>query len=445
LDRATTSHHPQSNQSSGNKSEKKNGTLVTAIILGGIGFSISLWLAVNFYQLGIFQQYNVLFDTDPGCRLASLAHGWCQGSRNITHPNFSNFFNPPVRIAGLLAHHFLNDVNLEQVRVFIALLILPAASALQTSILFLTAGYLGFSRLQSILLSLLAIVTFTQLIYGSTPEHYGITSCVFAMAICLMAKLVTQQRSDLAYAWVGLQVLAIGITITSAVPLAILHFAALLGAKQRFWPSVWRTGGTAVIAVIITFSIAFAMNRLYEAPKADRDVEKFVDKYWAAEPIQRILEFPSALVNTFAPPRPSVAENIPAIGKGAPIKIRFTFANSPHSLSDWRPMGALVISFLIVGVSALFLAGGARGTVGAASLSIVFFNWTLHGFWGTELFLYASHWLVPAVMLMSGVFCIPRVPPRWINMAMAGFIAVILFVNIENISFILATVANLSS
>jgi hypothetical protein len=419
--------------------------LVTAIILGGIGFSISLWLAVKFYQLGIFQQYNVLFDTDPGCRLASLAHGWCQGSRNITHPNFANFFNPPVRIAGSLASHFLNDLNLVQFRVYIALLILPAATALQTSFVFLTAGYLGLSRLQSTLLSLLAIVTFTQLIYGSVPEHYGITSCVLAMAICLMTKLVTQRRNDMAYAWVGLQVLAIGITITSAVPLAILHFAALLGAKQRFWPSVWRTGATAVIAVIITFAIAFAMNHLYEAPKADRDVEKFVDQYWAAEPLQRILEFPSALVNTFAPPRPSITENRAAIGKGAPIKIEFTFANASHAFSDWRPMGALVISFLIVGAGALFLAGGARGTVGVASLAIVFFNWALHGFWGSELFLYASHWLVPAVMLMSGLFCIPRVPPRWITMAMAGFVAVILFVNIENISFILATVANLSS
>ena len=421
------------------------GMIVSIILLASLAFSINLWFAISLYHLNVLQQYDVLFNTDPGCRLASLAHGWCSDSRNIKHPNFANYFNPPIRIAGMLASPFLNEADTVHFRVLLALLVLPAAAALQTVLLFLTAGHLGFSRIQATLVSLLSIAAFAQLIYGSIPEHFGVTSCILAVAFYLMAKLVAEQRREMRFAWGALQVLAMGVTITNAAPLAMLHFITLLGLKRRFWPSVWRTGATAVIAVIITFTTALAFNRLYEAPEFQLNVPDFVKKNWAEDPLQRILEFPTALANTFVSPKPMVIENTAAIEHGYSIEISFTFENAPQVFIDERWLGALVLLLLMLGASALIVSGGLRRMVGVAALGVVLFNWGLHAIWGGELFLYAAHWLVPAIILMSGVFCLTKVRPLLINLPVAAFIAAIFFTNATIISYILATLEHVSS
>ena len=83
--------------------------------------------------------------------------------------------------------------------------------------------------------------------------------------------------------------------------------------------------------------------------------------------------------------------------------------------------------------------------VGLAAIGIVLFNWSFHAVWGAELFLYAGHWLVPAILLMSGVFCFDKIRPLFINMAMTGMIVAILSMNALNISYILTTLENVSS
>jgi hypothetical protein len=70
--------------------------LAGASIAGALSLILYGWLMVLWRDHGILAQYNIIFDTDPNIRLATLAHGW--GSDGMVHPLLRFMFSIPIRM-----------------------------------------------------------------------------------------------------------------------------------------------------------------------------------------------------------------------------------------------------------------------------------------------------------------------------------------------------------
>jgi hypothetical protein len=117
---------------------------LTALMLVALCFPIYTLLAWKFDALGVFEQYNVLFDADPSARLGCFAQGWGGDGRSIAHPNLCNLINPPIRVAAAALQAL--GIGGADVARQLALLVAPAAAAAAVVLMFLLALRAAGSR-----------------------------------------------------------------------------------------------------------------------------------------------------------------------------------------------------------------------------------------------------------------------------------------------------------
>jgi hypothetical protein len=118
-----------------------------AALLAVLSFALHLGLTREFERLGVFDQRDLLFDADPDSRLAAFSAGRHLG---IKHPNLMPYFSPPIGAAAKLIVSVLPSADEREVRRRLGILVVPAASALKTALIFILFQRLGHSLLVSV-------------------------------------------------------------------------------------------------------------------------------------------------------------------------------------------------------------------------------------------------------------------------------------------------------
>lgn len=417
--------------------------LAALIVLTLAAFTLDYSLQRRFLKLGVLDQYNVIFDMDPPCRLSGVANGWCSGNRNFAHPNLANMFNPPVRAVSWVVAKILSRTDDVTIRRQLALVIFASLSAVQTALVFLIMQALGFTRGQSFMISALYVASFSQLIFGSVPEHFTFSSLAIAVGFLMMINMLRVRGGDTRVGWVALGVVATGITITNIFPLSILRFGSLFGIGHTFRSAALRTVTTGMAAVSITFASAWALNHVYSGTEPAQDAKTFTQMYLAENPLGRFKSFPTAMVNTLLSTRPDLRDNIPAIEHNHKYGFQFTFRNQSGIFSSNRVAGTFLFVACVVGTILLIIRPGPTRMLGVAALGIVVYNWLFHSIWGAEQFLYAPHWLVALLILISGIFQVPQrlLPVSWlVFVTIVGGVALTNYTNIQYMLSILEDV-----
>ncbi len=101
---------------------------------------------------------------------------------------------------------------------------------------------------------------------------------------------------------------------------------------------------------------------------------------------------------------------------------------NPNRLSLFRSRGARGTA-APPHVARALAWSGQRRAIAIGSTLIIPYNGILHSFWGSELFLYASHWLIPLVMLMAGFL---ELHPRAEGVCGAAFASLCVVVGVVN-------------
>ena len=400
--------------------------IVVALALGV--FAVNSTIALELDRLGVFDENDVLFQTDPPCGLASLAHGWCDRGRGYVHPNLANFASLPIRALARFALAFgVGDLDPIALRRQLAIFYAPFVSALQFVILFLVFRCLDFSRRTAILVSIFAAITFCQLIYGSIPESYAFSSCAIALAYLVA---VDAMRNERTYSWalaLGVGVLAAGITVTNVVPLAILCWVTLRHLGHSIGQANRRSAIFTLAIVAATFASAFLLDRAYRVPATPIErLRSFATDYRRDDPLRRLADFPTALANTVVSTAP---RRVPMAIEPRTHRLGFTLQGTTGIFRRERIVGTLVFAFLILAVARALAWSGQGRAIAIGSILIIAYNGILHSFWGSELFLYASHWLIPLVVLMAGFL---KLHPRAEGVCAAAFAALCVAVGVLN-------------
>jgi hypothetical protein len=385
--------------------ERRTLVLVAlAITLASGVFAGHYVLELQFSRLHAFKQYDVLFDTDPVIRLIGFSHGWGPFNRNLLHPNLANFVNPPLRIVARSLHLAgFGGADLPALRESLALMVNPLFSALQalaTLVLFLR---LGFSRPAAFLLTLFSACSFSQIVFGSIPDHFALSGVFLTLAFILAADLLQRQGTINWPVWLFAGWLATSITISNLAIVVLLFWGALRCCRR---PEAARKAGFLLIAVtILTFASYLFLNLGYDAePQRSKNVVSWSSHFLRPDMIANFLRFPTALADSVAPPEPEVTNIRYLFPPGARYAFQFTLADTPVIFTADNLLGSAIFLLLLAGGVNHFRAGGTRRGLLGCTLAVIAFNALFHAVWGHEYFLYSQHWLTAAVFLAAGIF-----------------------------------------
>lgn len=417
---------------------------ILAVMLTTIAFSVNLFIALQFEKTGALDQYDVFFDADTIAGMECMVKNQCGGRSSFSHPNLALFLNPPLQAsAWALKQVGILDRDEAALRRALALLVCPFASTLKVLAVFGVLLLLGLASGQAFLLSLLCIVSFSQIIFGSIPESFALSGLLLAAAHLFAIYEMRSERQRF-WPWVVLGVLTAGIAVTNLVVVVILFVVARLYLNVRTRLVVSHAVLLSVLIVLPTVLLPSLFRNTYHLIEVDTRggityTKRWMKTEYAAD---RALETPATWAHTFAAPKPYIGTNSRAIREQSKYPYRFTL--SPAKVfSSYDPLTLLILLLLVAGAISHIKAPRMAKWMAGASLCVVAFNWVLHSIWGVELFLYSQHWHLTLLILLAGLFLRER--PRMRALTLAAVVVLILLVIVQNAATISAILAELHS
>lgn len=192
--------------------------MLALVVFGALlifaAFSVNVKLAHEFDRLQTFEQLDVLFEANPNWRRKCFATGFGPTSEDILHPNLCNIFGGATFVAAKTLYFSGLVKSEDMARYAISLLVSPSATALQMCLLLATGVLLGVPS--RFLLPLLAICafSFSNLIYGSVPEHLALGGASIALTF-FMLSLTIKQGKPYYGLWVFCGFMTASITVTN--------------------------------------------------------------------------------------------------------------------------------------------------------------------------------------------------------------------------------------
>jgi hypothetical protein len=425
---------------------RRGAMAVTAAVLALLSLVLHLTLAWQLDHLGVFEKKNMLFDADTETRLRAISAGKHLG---IKHPNLMPYFTPPITLAARALAQLCPGCGTEpELQRTLGVMLVPVASALKTMLVFYLFCRLGFSSLQAALATLLSLVSFSTLIFGSIPESYGLTALAMAIAYFAAASAaeLTWRRIIL---WIAIGVFATGITLTNVVLVALLLWAA--SSERRLVAGGIRVAAIALVIFGVTGASAYVLDLalVEHEPSAgggassrsivlDRVVKpiqkQFVTYHDVGDSGRKLRHFPTAMANAFAPPRVATV----SIDSHGPQSVGFSLEHSPSIFGLGDPLGLSVVILIVAGAVCSLAAPRSR-RIAVASIGIIAIGWLL-GVWGSETHLFSQHWHLPSVVLIAGVMTV-----RKYGALMTAVLAVLTFaIAVNNLMVVRGMLALLS-
>lgn len=365
------------------------------VLLAASAFVFNATLARRLDGLGAFDQLDVIFDTDPNERLFTFASGgWRQ--RCVVHP-LLRLVSLPIRGAVIIADRAgVTVVPPRESRRFLALLVAPACSALTAVVLFRVFLGAGFGDPAAAAGAILHQVAFSQMMFGSIPDHFVISG--LGLALVLLCGLVLPTTDRFGWPrWLAVGVFTAGVTITQIIPTCLMFAVCCrcggIGPRQTARATALLGGSSVALVLSLSWLLTFTDTRY--PPLSPVTQVAMYKSFFPRRPVDHAFGAVAAIPNSIAPPPARV---IPGHASETDrYQIRFTL----ESVRDPVRIAAVWIPFLLGAWLGLRSDAPIRRALGLGSIAIVLYNLLFHALWGHEWFLYSQHWLAPMVFVMA--------------------------------------------
>ena len=371
------------------------------VLLAVSAFVFSFAIERRFDGQRAFDQYDTLFDADPNTRLARFAGGW-YGDDWYAHPCIG-LVSVPIRLATALPMRLGLRVDAPHAwRRSMALLIVPLCSAFTAVAMFRVFLGVGMTGRASAAGALFHQVSFSQIVFGSIPDHFALGG--LAMALVLLAGTVSPTAGRIGWRrWIAAGVCATGVTITQVIPTCLVFAACCHCGGLRLGQTLRAVAilGITILAIALALGAVLCFDATQPTPSFVGEVNRF-QRFFPPDPWAHAVGAATAIPNSIAPPRVDLVAN--SLASQGQYPHRFTLESVS---SGWR----------IFAVVVLFLAGSMIGLVSDSrvhrglclgSISVVAYNLIFHSLWGFEWFLYSQHWLAAAVFVIASPLCLAK-------------------------------------
>lgn len=399
-------------------SSTKFKILMVGAMLVCITLTTNLYLAFKFEKLKVFDQYNVLFDTDPNERLKCFIAGHGGMGRTLAHPNLCNFVNPPIRVAAKVSKAIKVIESEPNARRIISLTVTPILSSLAVFLTYFTLIEFGLGVWNAGIISGFIVVAFSQLIFGSIPDHFAISGFGLAATFLTAARSLRKKRFPM-WQWVGCGTLMTSISITNVVITAILSFFCLTKLRN-FKFAIPRTFLLALLSILLTFGFKLSFDSLYSTRENSsttqlQKIKNWTGGYFKEDPLNNLLSFSSVIGRVVAVSglevkpleiRPLWTPKEKAAMIKAPYQFIFFLGDKPPAKIDFAFFLSIVVVGCIVAGSVLIWTSKNSKVSKEIILScwgIILYNGIFHSFWGAPYLLFSQHWLIASIIPFTGL------------------------------------------
>jgi hypothetical protein len=442
----------------------------------------------------------VLFESDPGEKHAYLALG--APERKDVSP------------ALFLASHFLvggvaeiveaigGDAKTVDTQLRIALWIVPVLSGVKAVLTFVLLASLGIGTTTAGVLSLASVFLFSNLIFGTIPESYGVSGACLTALLCMAVVALRRARDFPLWAWIAISAATLATLVSNVFIVTIVVgsvFATLRPGLARAARDLALAG---IAAVSLTFGVAYGLDRatahsfLYASPSQLAAAATIQ----AGEPVEASAPAPTTAY-TSARPAALVHDETPwwrttwladtALGRlpsergsnnhvfewllrydpieratiGFPYAVADSIVATTVTLVNDEPYGPssmprlttvteatvdprtglatiAVLTVLAAGAILMVRSGGAHRTIALMCTAILAYNGLFHTVWGgPEIFLYSQHWLPAAIVLLAGI-ALPAAPASRQTVALRATLCIAVAAAVAVNLLVLAQVAD---
>lgn len=359
---------------------------------------LALALTLHWDRRRVFDQHDVLFDTDTKSRLGCYAHGWVGHGRNTVHPNLCNLVNPPIRALSMLAP----APERLALRERMALWVSPMAGAVSLFCALMALARVGVRGLQRALLGAVLAIGFGPLFFSSMPDHFALGAMTIAIALWLFCDRVMGGPAR-RVAWLLTGWLTASITLTNLVPVVALFLLAGWHAGGAGRGA--RAAGVAIadavllglMAVLTAYGSAWVLNLGYGIHGLDVFLPTQGGGPYKDDVSGELLRYPLRVLGSFAPSGYDLVPNALSLREGHHYEIQFEMGTYPLP----APAGWLMGALLLLAVTLRWRQRGAQRVVLLGLLMVLVFHGLLHARIGNDYFLYSSHWAVATVLLLA--------------------------------------------
>jgi hypothetical protein len=388
---------------------------------GGMFSLINLVIAraVNHPALG----YNsVLFETDAGPWMNILASPQSDAINRAVHPLSLLIARPLMRLPGIfMGEHW----HLATILVVAFL----SGSCILMAYLFVkrATGAETYSFLFAILLG----STSTHLLFGSLTENY-----VFGMTSLILFFLLIQSEESRLSRLVPAGVIVFGITVTNIAQTAI----GLFFHKFGFWKTVRYCFLVLTLGVTLTMltDAVYPNAQTFFFVPADLAFEENFVKPTYESPLASVKEkfqvtTRTMLLYEIVAPEPLVVISQKKTDPFPTIDLK-TYDWREHTFASYKGWGNLpLIAWLILLAGAfLLIIKNARTSkhlpLMLGLLGSLGFNFLMHNFYGTELFLYTPYWAY-ALVFFTALSCAEFAGKKWFETLLSIFVLMVMVNN----------------
>lgn len=381
--------------------------LIAQIIL------MKIWLSY-----GVFDQFNVVFDTDPTFWRAQFASGWSSGG--FTHPLLPYFFAIPARIASKLAAFAGLISNEVGFRENLAIYVAPLCTAVKAFCLYFTFRLLKLRVIEAALATSFGVLSFSSVVFGAVPSSYAVTGGALALVtLCMLLSSANASRTQ-AVGFLVAGLIATGTTISNIIHFGWMGWTKLTTHTNKPLDNLIKAILISAVVLIVSLTISFGLGAIRGGKISVENLSpstKFFNMYSKspAGQIENLLRFPEFLARTFIPTIPAHKINVLAARNRDPIKFELTYNKIEFGgVSLLLSLTALVI--FGGGTFVSYRQGGTWRYLGLGSAASVLTFGGLYSIFGLNSYLYSQAWQVPAVFLAAA----------WLNCRVCrspGFIA----------------------
>lgn len=392
-----------------------------AIILLALLFFISYLALANIFNLERYGGDNMFFDSDADTwRIRLSTPNWVDPYWRTVHPNVLLILRPIVALAGVfLAGNWT----------LAALVVTAAAGAAGVFLIWQVTWNAMRDQAYALLIAAIFGISTSQIIFGALVETY-----IFSTLLLLLFLVALQNQKTPFFVLVSLGVMTMGITITNLIQnvLSLFAFKPDIKLTVRFGAMVV----SSVIALSLVNNIVYPRSSPLFIIPATMGTER-VNFHAVSNPrIQ--LAIRELLVYSEVAPHPVVLTD-------RTVYPRFWFYTEVltprkkivEEIGQYEGLlgtGVAYFWVVLVGVSAIAFVYQlwkriGQGRTPLALVLMLVFNFSLHVFYGNELFLYTPHLayaLVLFVFLSLSIF----LKQRWYMPVLFVFLLLALVNNV---------------
>jgi len=363
-------------------------------------------LANIWAEKGIFDQYEIIFDSDPNEWLLFYSTGY--GFESLQHPLANYIVSPFLRIIEKICSIFGMVEDSEAFKLTLSLYVAPFVTALKAVTFYTIFRLLNITWLQALLASAIAALAFSSVVFGATPESYPISGFAFALLILCAICVVMFDTKIAKFGLYATSILAIGATLSNVIfvgwTMWFINHRKGFSLFSSWYRAVFSSGIILIITIVMSLVAQKAVSELRSEEPINHDTNtlEFLASYVPPTKvkIEKFYRFPEMVAKSIIPTFPGHNPDSQVFKFDMPIKIEFSYLKNEYDI--WSLIYTIMTIFLIGGGCKIaHQIEGNWKSLAVSSLAALGTYWAFYTWFGLSMFLYSQNWYVPSILLLA--------------------------------------------